>query len=129
MPKVSGVTIAPFTSVPSVQVTVIGEPLGVQARLPGTNVAPAGKTSVTITFVASPGPLFVTVSVYVIVPPAITVGGAPVIFSVRSRQTVTQSFATKASTPPFCDVSGPLFVVKRVVEPTGGAPDSPATER
>src|ERR1043166_7071642 len=49
-----------------------------------------------------------------------------VIFMVRSRHTVTQSFATKASTPPFCDVSGPLFVVKRVIEPTGAASDSPA---
>jgi hypothetical protein len=63
---------------------IVVEPLQVPEDDPGTNVTPAGNTSVTVTPVAVLGPLFVTVIVYINRPPTTTGSGESVLVIDRS---------------------------------------------
>jgi hypothetical protein len=86
------VALAPFASVPTEHVigpVPLHEP-DVEAADP--NVAPAGGVSVTTTFVAVAGPLFVTVVANVTFEPAVGFAGVAVIDSVRSATGTASSF-------------------------------------
>ncbi len=75
--------LAPTGSVPTLQ--AIGGPAAHEpwSGVAETSVRPAGSVSVTLTFVATDGPLFLTTTVQVIVPPATAVAG-PCLVTSRS---------------------------------------------
>jgi len=94
--------VSPTAKLGSVQVTVPVPPIaGVVHVHPAGAITDwyvvfAGVASVKLAVVAAAGPRFVTVSVYVMSFPAITVPGAPAAFSTRSAWAAptTTSFAT-----------------------------------
>ena len=72
-----------------------------------TNVTPAGRVSVTVTFAASEGPLLAASTVYEMLPPAVTVAG-PVLVIARSADAVTVASAVSV----LLDGSGSDVVVE-----------------
>jgi hypothetical protein len=90
------VAVAPTGTVTAVHVIVPVAPAGGVVQVKAgpdvcvweANVVLAGSVSVKVTLAASDGPLFVTVSVYVAVMPAVAVGG-PLFVTARSAAVVT----------------------------------------
>src|SRR5215831_20453520 len=78
--------------VPAASVAIVGQVTTFIVRLPPpvalTNVTPAGSVSLTTTFAALDGPLFVTVRVYVRLVPAVTRSG-PSLMMATSATAVT----------------------------------------
>ena len=85
VPVIVMVAVAPSARLPRFPVTVLPAPVAVPwLAVAETKVTLLGSVSVTVTPVASDGPLLVTVSVYVIVCPATTGSGESVFAIDRS---------------------------------------------
>src|SRR5882762_4827851 len=82
----TSVTVAelPFARDPSAQLIVLVPVQLLWLGVTETNVSPAGSVSLTLTPVAALGPLFVTVIVYVRLPPTMTGSGESALVMLRS---------------------------------------------
>src|SRR5438128_1653195 len=85
------VTLAPDASAPNVHVTVFGA-VWLQPDDAPANVVPAGSVSVTVPPLEVEGPLFVTVTVYVMSVPAVEIGRAACRVGMSATR-VTVAFA------------------------------------
>jgi hypothetical protein len=118
------VALAPFASVPRLQLTVAVPEHDPTDDDDDTNDTPAGSGSLTVTAAAEFGPAFCTCSVYVRLLPTTTGSGESPFVMERSADVVTKpkpnAFGRPCSTPPFAGTE-----VQMAAKPEFGQSSSP----
>src|SRR5436189_138205 len=107
------VALAPGASAPNVHVTTFGA-VWLQPDDAPANVVAAGSVSVTVPPLEVDGPLFVTVTVYVMSVPAVAVAG-PVLLIDRSATRLTVVVALPVVLPIWLSSSGCAAVTAAVL--------------